>query len=183
MSEPALADVIDLASRRRLVEEPGTGVEDHLAEAPAPKRLDELTIQEDAFGKFVMFDGVRIPVRNGGPVAGLDPVTDWQIAREVEQQIISGDGIDVRPLSWRHICGATLKVSTNALTGWTTYTVVGEPGGLLWAASTALVGVPTALWAASTLNMAVVLLWAVAYVFWTGFCLRFTEKDPARNKP
>lgn len=171
MSE-SLADVIDLTSRR-----PPAGPDS--AEAKAPP-LDALVVQEDAFGKFVMLDGARIPVRNGGPLTGVDPVTDWQTAREVEQQIVSGQAIDAQPLSWRNISGAVLKVSTSTLTGWTTYTVVGEPGALLWAASTALVGVPTALWAVGTLNLGLVLLWAAAYVAWTAFCFRFTEKDPAR---
>jgi len=179
MSEPAFADVIDVdfAARRRILEP-----EAPLAGASAPVRPDELEIHEDAFGKFVSIDGIRIPVRNGGPLPGLDPLTDWQIAREVEQSIRSNDGIDVRPLSWHSICGATLKVSTGALTGWTTYTVVGEPGALLWASSSVLVGVPTAIWASSTLNLGVVLLWALGYIGWSAFCLKFTEKDPARHR-
>lgn len=176
MSAEPLAAVIDVdfEARRRILQP------DPPAEASAPKHLDELVIQEDAFGKFAMVDGVRIPVRNGGLLPGVDPLTDWQTAREVEQSIRSGEAIDARPLSWRNISGACLKVSTSTLTGWTTYTVLGEPGALLWAASSVLVGVPVALWALSTLNLGVVLLCTLGYAAWTWVCLQFTEKDPAR---
>lgn len=136
---------------------------------------------EDARGRYVLVDGARIPVRNGGPVGGLSPLEDWRTAREVEQQIVAGEGIAAAPFSWRNLFGATLAVST-AASGWTTYRVTGEPGGVLWwlTAWLWLASTPFVAFAALT-NLLWIPLWTAAFVGWTWLCLHFCEPGtPAR---
>lgn len=154
------------------------------AEAKAP--ISEYEILEDEKGKFILHDGVRIPVRNGGPIG--DPLEDWQTAREVAQDIESGSGIHAPAFGWGHLFGAVWRVTSKG--GWTTYTLTPEWPVACWLASLPTVWIPYGLWlswnAAQVGGLAcvatVLLGWAAPFVAWSGWITHFGESDASIAK-
>jgi hypothetical protein len=150
-----------------------TDVDETTRAAPPTVAQVGLVIQEDERGRFIMHDGRRIPVRNGASIG--NPLEDWQNAREIEQAIESGDGVDAEAIGWRNFFGAVVRMST-AAGGWTTYTVVAEMHSVLWAASLPVIWAPTAVAVALAAHWAV-LPWSVAFVAWTLLMSQFGESD------
>lgn len=162
MAEVA-AEVFDIRTGRRVAE-------------PAVAKPGK--VEEDAFGRYVMSGGMRVPVRNGWKPGDLDPIEDWQTAQEVEREIQCGDGIAAEPFGWRNLFNATLSMTTSAA-GWTTYTTTGEPGAVLWCAGAFCwaVASPFVAWNAADSTMLVVPLWCLALFGWTLFCMSLCESD------
>lgn len=127
-------------------------------------------IYEDALGKYVIVDGQRIPVRNGGPREGMKPSEDWNEARRIVRGVESGQ---MRP-------GGVLLGFRTLLSGpwanWTVYRTLGHWYDLVWAAGAFCGAAPAALWVANG-HHGWIWTWCAGWVGWSLLCQVPAESD------